>query len=108
MFVAGESQANSSPPPGGAHYPVLNALATHPQYERQGAAGMLVRWPFEHADREGKKCFLESTAAGYHFYHKHGFVDTGEVFVDLDAFGEHEGGLGVARWVTMVREPEGL
>lgn len=39
----------------------LNALATHPSYQRNGAATMLVQWGMQQADREGLECFSACT-----------------------------------------------
>jgi len=79
-------------------------LGTHPEHKRKGAAGLLVRWPFEQADREGKRCYVDSSAIGHRLYKRCGFEDVGEVLLDLGKYSEE--GYGVQRWVAMVREPE--
>lgn len=67
---------------------------------------MLIQWPFSRADEEGKRCYVDASSVGYKLYKRLGFTDVAELSVDLD---EYEGGkgLGVQRWVGMVREPGG-
>ena len=83
---------------------VLHMLATHPKYERRGAAGLLIRWPFEQADREGKRCYVDSSVTGHQLYGRYGFEDVGEMRLELDKYEGGEG-FGVQKWVAMVREP---
>lgn len=78
-------------------------LATHPKYERKGAAGLLIRWPFERADKDGKRCYVDSSAIGYKLYSRCGFEDVGEMRLYLDKYDDT--GYGMQRWVAMVREP---
>lgn len=65
---------------------------------------MLTRWPFAQADRDGKRCYVDASSIGYPMYRRWGFKDVGEMSVDLDEYGGQ--GLGVQRWVAMLREPE--
>ena len=65
---------------------------------------MLIRWPFARADKEGNKCYVDSSSVGYALYRRCGFThDVGEVVVNLDEYGRK--GLGAHRWVAMMREP---
>ncbi|KAL8857390.1 MAG: hypothetical protein Q9178_006017 [Gyalolechia marmorata] len=86
-----------------AHW-LLSLLATHPQHQGRGAAGMLIEWGTERADGMGVRCFVEASVAGLPLYRKKGFeVEVGVQELDL---GEYEGGegYGVQRWVGLMRE----
>ena len=79
----------------------LNLLGTHPRYRRRGAAAMLVEWGLKRADEEGKKCFVDAGGeGGAALYRRCGFVDVGELVLDLGA-----GDDGV-KWIAMVKEAE--
>ena len=86
---------------------VLWHLGTHPKHERKGAGAQLIRWAFPHADATGVRCYVDASKLGYPLYSKCGFQDVGELLLDMD---EYEGGkgVGVQRWVAMVREPMGV
>ena len=62
-----------------AHYIVLDFLATLPQYQRRGAASMLLRWGMEQAAERGVGIFLEATMDGYQLYRKCGWKDVYEL-----------------------------
>ncbi len=83
---------------------VLSIIGTHPKHERKGAAGMLICWPFERADKQGKRCYVDSSVTGYKLYKRYGFEDVGEMLLDVDKY-DAKSGYGVQRWVAMVREP---
>jgi GNAT superfamily N-acetyltransferase len=52
----------------------LNLLATHPDWQRQGLGGALMRVMFERADAEGLPCYLETeTPDNVMYYSRHGF-----------------------------------
>lgn len=55
------------------------------------------------ADAEGRKCYIEATAAGYPVYCKLGFEEVDAVEVDLRQWGGE--GKGINR--VMIREPVG-
>ena len=82
---------------------MLSLLGTHPNHERRGAAGMLIRWAFERADAEGLPCYVDSSRTGHALYERCGFRDVGEMSVDLDKY-EGGKGLGVQKWKAMVRD----
>ena len=86
---------------------VLWHLGTHPKHERKGAGAQLIRWAFPRADAAGVRCYVDASKLGYPLYSKCGFQDVGELLLDMD---EYEGGkgVGVQRWVAMVREPMGV
>ncbi|KAG7005162.1 hypothetical protein G7Y79_00021g050290 [Physcia stellaris] len=86
------------------HWMLAN-LATRPEHEGRGAGSMLIRWAFPRADEMGVKCFVDSSAVGYPVYKKRGFVDVGIMEVDFDRY-EGGKGMGVQKWVAMMREPE--
>ena len=80
---------------------LLNLLGTHPRYRRRGAAAMLVEWGLKRADEEGKKCFVDAGGGeGEALYRRYGFVDVGELVLDLG--GGDEG----VKWIAMVKEAE--
>lgn len=83
---------------------VLWLLGTHPRHERKGAGAQLVRWAFPRADAAGLRCYVDASRFGHPLYRKCGFEDVGEMSLDLDEYGGE--GLGVQRWVAMVREPQ--
>ena len=85
---------------------VLLLLGTVPKYERRGAGGLLIRWPFERADRDGKRCYVDASPIGYQLYKRCGFSeDVGEMSLDLNKY-EPGSGLGTMKWVAMMREPQ--
>lgn len=53
----------------------LGILACHPDYQRRGAGGQLVRWGLEKAKREGLNVTLFASPAGTHLYRKLGFQE---------------------------------
>ena len=83
---------------------MLALLGTHPNHERRGAASKLICWAFERADTEGLPCYVDSSITGYPLYGRCGFIDVGEMKVDLDKYEDGQG-LGLQRWIAMVREP---
>ena len=67
---------------------------------------MCIRWGCEKADEMGVKCFVDASVLGYPLYKKRGFsVDVGTLEVDLEQYDGGKG-LGVQKWVAMMREPE--
>lgn len=84
---------------------VLSLLGTHPKHERRGAGAMLIRWGLAQADGDQKRCYVDSSSLGYPLYKRCGFQeDVGEISVDLDQYGAE--GVGVHKWVAMLREPQ--
>ena len=83
---------------------MLSLLGTHPKHERRGAAAALIRWPYAQADKDKKSCYVEASVVAYQLYSRCGFRDIDELVVDLDKYDDR--GFGVARWVSMMREPE--
>ena len=80
---------------------LLNLLGTHPRYRRRGAAAMLVEWGLKRAGEEGKKCFVDAGGEeGEALYRRCGFVDVGELVLNLG-----DGGDGL-KWIAMVKEGE--
>lgn len=52
----------------------LNMLATHPDWQRQGFGGALMRVVFEIAEADGLPCYLETeTVVNVAYYRHHGF-----------------------------------
>ncbi|KAL9128442.1 MAG: hypothetical protein Q9217_002875 [Psora testacea] len=67
--------------------------------EFKGAIGVLRG---EHEGRRGPH--LYSSVTGHALYRRYGFEDVGDMRVDLDKYKGGQG-LGMQRWVAMVREP---
>ena len=49
-------------------------LSTHPDYERKGAASMLMKWGTEIADNLRLKSFVQGSPVGRSMYERHGFI----------------------------------
>lgn len=73
----------------------LNMLATHPDWQRQGLAGALMRVVFELADVASLACYLETeTPANVAYYRHHGFEVRSEWDVSTtDSNGPHMWGM---------------
>ncbi|KAJ5610961.1 acetyltransferase [Penicillium lagena] len=54
---------------------VLDLVATHPDYQRRGAASRLVQWGCDLADVEGADMYVSASKDGASLYAKFGFVD---------------------------------
>ena len=70
----------------------------------KGAGAQLIRWAFPLADAAGLRCYVDASKLGHPLYKTCGFDDVGEMTLGLDEY-EGGGGLGVQRWVAVVREP---
>jgi len=66
------------------HTTVLLHLCTRPKHERKSEVGLLIKWPFEQADKEGKRCFVDGSFVGHGLYMRYGFEGVGEMKIDLD------------------------
>ena len=53
---------------------VLEVMATHTDFQKQGLASTVVKWACERADREGLELYLDSSLMGRPLYEKFGFV----------------------------------
>lgn len=85
---------------------VLNQVFTFPNHQRRGAGSSLVTWPFEHTDKEGLICYLDSQVdgEGIKLYESLGFVKVDECHVDVTMWGLE----GTYTHVAMVRVPKKL
>ena len=63
------------------------------------AGRMLLDWGVDEADRLGLPCWLQSTPQGVGLYRKVGFVDVGNMDIDMSKFG----GEGTYRYSCMIR-----
>lgn len=82
---------------------VLMHMVTHPARRGKGAAGLLIRWGIEQAEREGVPAYLEAGVVGRSIYERYGFRQVGELLeVDLS----EEGGEGVFVMCKMGYFPE--
>ncbi|PQE06742.1 Acyl- N-acyltransferase protein [Rutstroemia sp. NJR-2017a BBW] len=68
---------------GRTHY-YLELIATHPDFQGQGAAGKLIRWGLERADKEGVECYLEASPRGKEIYEYFGFEERGRLIVPVE------------------------
>ncbi|KAL4957553.1 putative GNAT family acetyltransferase [Aspergillus filifer] len=66
----------------------LSFIGTDPEYERRGAASMLVNWGLERARKENVPAALESTKNAWAFYEKLGFKGEETISMALDGVGE--------------------
>lgn len=67
------------------HHWYLNMLATHPDWQRQGLGGALMRHVFEFADDEGVPCYLETeTEENVAYYLRRGFSVRSEFDLHTD------------------------
>ena len=84
---------------------LLSLLATHPEHEGRGAGSMLIQWGLDKADEMRVRTYVDASVAGFPVYKKRGFEE--EVGVLELNLREYEGGegLGVQRWVALMREP---
>ncbi|KAJ4305728.1 hypothetical protein N0V90_001259 [Kalmusia sp. IMI 367209] len=93
---------------------ILMHMVTHPAHRGKGAAGLLVKWGIEQAEKDGVPAYLEAGVMGRPIYERYGFVQVGELLeVDLSAFGIEgnlsEFGMGVVivMW-TMAYFPKSM
>ncbi|KAJ6008511.1 hypothetical protein N7540_012487 [Penicillium herquei] len=52
-------------------------IVTHPQYQRRGAASMLMKWGCDQADIKRLNVYLSASAEGAALYAKFGFIEHG-------------------------------
>ncbi|GKZ73684.1 hypothetical protein AnigIFM50267_010617 [Aspergillus niger] len=73
-FFGGLDQARRTIMGERPHY-YLDALITHPDYRRQGAASMLIQWGCDRADQDGIPIWVDSSQEGAQIYQRFGFRD---------------------------------
>ncbi|PYH69377.1 GNAT family N-acetyltransferase [Aspergillus vadensis CBS 113365] len=73
-FFGGLDQARQTMMGSRPHY-YLDALITHPDYRRQGAASMLIQWGCDRADQDGIPIWVDSSQEGARIYQRFGFRD---------------------------------
>jgi GNAT superfamily N-acetyltransferase len=80
----------------------MNILAVVPAYQRLGLGKELLVPVLKMADKEGKKTYIEASAAGEKLYRRLGWVETGDtISLDFTKYGA-KGGVDVN---LMMREP---
>lgn len=80
-----EGQKQNLHDKGISRYVYLSVLAVGPSAQGSGTGGKLLQLSLDLAQELGVPCYLESTDAGYRFYLKKGFKDTGvDIYVDDD------------------------
>lgn len=78
-------------------------LATDPEFGRRGCS-MLLNHVIALADADGKRIYLEATAAGHPLYCKFGWEDIDLVALDLTKWS----GEGLAYNWIMMRDPKAM
>ncbi|MCJ1458963.1 hypothetical protein MMC28_009340 [Mycoblastus sanguinarius] len=84
-------------------YCYIQALATDPARQREGAATLLLKWAVDLVDKKGSRAMLEASdiAVKYGLYGKYGFRNVDAYYyVDNEHFPDMEG----VHLVTMVRD----
>jgi GNAT superfamily N-acetyltransferase len=67
---------------------ILMHMVTHPSHRGKGAAGMLIKWGIEQAERDQVPAYLEAGVMGKPIYERYGFVQKGDLLeVDLNKGG---------------------
>ncbi|KAF1953541.1 hypothetical protein CC80DRAFT_141057 [Byssothecium circinans] len=67
---------------------MLMHMVTHPSHRGKGAAGLLVRWGIEQAEKDGVPAYLEAGVMGRPVYERYGFVQVGDPLeIDCKGFG---------------------
>ena len=74
-----------------------------PDHQRLGLGSLLVRDGLDKVDEVGARAFLEAAPVAVHLYLKHGFRRVDEILIDMSPYG----GVGVASYKCMMREPYG-
>ena len=63
-------------------------LVTLPSHRGKGAAGLLIRWGIDQAEKDSVPAYLEAGIMGRPIYERYGFVQVGDLLqVDLKNFG---------------------
>ncbi|OBT60250.1 hypothetical protein VE03_10263 [Pseudogymnoascus sp. 23342-1-I1] len=66
---------------------ILMHMVTHPSHRGKGAAGRLVKWGIEQAERDHVPAYLEAGRMGRPVYERFGFVEVGDMLqLDLKEF----------------------
>jgi GNAT superfamily N-acetyltransferase len=81
----------------GRPYALLMYICVDPDWQRQGAGGMLVKWGTGRADELAIECILESSPFGYGLYRKCGFEDEEQLAVTIEGTTYH--------YPAMLRKP---
>ncbi|KAK7917483.1 Acyl-CoA N-acyltransferase [Apiospora marii] len=81
----------------------LSLLCVSPRYHRRGIATALLTPMLDIADAEGRKTYLEATAAGRPLYERLGFREVEVLRFDFDALTKERNGL--YKNFVMIREP---
>jgi ribosomal protein S18 acetylase RimI-like enzyme len=68
----------------------LALLATRPEFQGRGAAGMLMRWGLERADEEALEAYVEASPQGEALYERFGFRERERLILDLEGKGTRE------------------
>lgn len=58
---------------------VLMHMVTHPAHRGKGAAGLLIKWGIEQAEKDGVPAYLEAGIIGRPIYERYGFVQVGKL-----------------------------
>ncbi|KAK1705936.1 acyl-CoA N-acyltransferase [Colletotrichum acutatum] len=67
----------------GTKYMVLQALATHPEYQGRGIGTRLLQHGLEKIDSQSLACWIHASPSSYRLYEKAGFQEVGKSEYDL-------------------------
>ncbi|EXF76159.1 acetyltransferase [Colletotrichum fioriniae PJ7] len=67
----------------GSKYMVLQALATHPEYQGRGIGTKLIQHGLEEIDSQSLACWFHASPSSYRLYEKAGFQEVGKNEYDL-------------------------
>ncbi|EIN03976.1 acyl-CoA N-acyltransferase [Punctularia strigosozonata HHB-11173 SS5] len=84
-------------------YFYLEMLATHPDFQKRGAASLLLSWGTARADAAGMPAYLDGSPVGVGLYLRHGWEEKGVVVPEVN--GESAAERWEKRYLCMVREP---
>ncbi|KAK1530187.1 acetyltransferase [Colletotrichum costaricense] len=68
---------------GGSKYMILQALATHPDFQGRGIGTRLVQHGLEEVDSQNLACWVHASPSSYKLYEKAGFQEVGKSDYDL-------------------------
>ena len=81
---------------------ILMHMVTRPSQRGKGAAGLLIEWGIQQAEKDGVPAYLEAGVKGRPIYEKYGIRQVGELLiVDLS----RHGGVGEFEMTKMVFSP---
>ena len=102
-FFFGALERKQNEHMGEKKYLLMGILVTMPEYQGRGIGSKLLSWGLDQADELGYECWINATQAGLSLYKRHGWMEVGQIDVDLGDWGGEKGKLD--RTVCLVRRP---